>query len=129
MMNEADLPHVVIGACMNVHRQLGPGLARGAYEECAAIELRELEMDFRRGESLSFHYRGKAVEGAARLDFIVQDKLLLLIRAQEQITALDKLQFESHLRLSGLRMGVMVNFNVTVLRSGIHRATLKRKES
>jgi GxxExxY protein len=127
-MNEADLPHLVIGACMNVHGQLGPGLAREAYEECVAIELRELELDFRRGEALSFYSRGKTGEGATRLDFIVQDKLLLLVRAQEQITALDKLQFESHLRLSGLRMGVMVNFNVTVLRSGIHRATLKRKE-
>ena len=127
-MNEADLPHLVIGACMNVHRQLGPGLAREAYEECMAIELRDLEMDVRRGEALSFQYRGKTVEGAARLDFIIQDKLLLLVRAQEQISSLDKLQFESHLRLSGLRMGLMVNFNVAVLRSGIHRATLKRKE-
>ena len=127
-MNEADLPHVVIGACMNVHRQLGPGLAREAYEECIAIELRELEMDFRRGDMLSFDYRGKTIKGGARLDFIVQDKLLLLVRAQEQLTALDKLQFESHLRLSGIRAGLLVNFNVTVLRTGIHRATLKRKE-
>jgi GxxExxY protein len=122
-MNEADLPHVVIGACMNVHRQLGPGLAREAYEECIAIELRDLEMDFRRGDMLSFDYRGKTIKGGARLDFIVQDKLLLLV-----LTALDKLQFESHLRLSGIRAGLLVNFNVTVLRTGIHRATLKRKE-
>jgi GxxExxY protein len=113
---------------MNVHRQLGPGLGRDAYEECIAIELRELEMDFRRGERLSFQYRGRTVGGAARLDFIVQEKLLLLVRAQEQITSLDKLQFESHLRLGGFRMGLLVNFNVSVLRSGIHRATLKRKD-
>jgi GxxExxY protein len=128
-MNEADLPHVVIGACMNVHRQLGPGLAREAYEECLAVELRDLEMDFRRGEMLSFDYRGKIIQGGVMLDFMVQDKLLLLVRAQEQLTALDKLQFESHLRLSGLRAGLLVNFNVTALRSGIHRVTLKRKES
>ena len=128
-MNEADLPHDVIGACMNVHRQLGPGLAREAYEECLAVELRDLEMDFRRGEMLSFDYRGKIIQGGVMLDFMVQDKLLLLVRAQEQLTALDKLQFESHLRLSGLRAGLLVNFNVTALRSGIHRVTLKRKES
>jgi GxxExxY protein len=127
-MNEADLPHVVIGACMNVHRQLGPGLAREAYEECLAIELRDLELDFQRGGMLSFDYRGKTIQGGVRLDFIVQDKLLLLVRGQEQLTALDKLQFESHLRLSGLRAGLLVNFNVTALRSGIHRVTLKRKE-
>ena len=114
---------------MNVHRQLGPGLAREAYEECLAVELRDLEMDFRRGEMLSFDYRGKIIQGGVMLDFMVQDKLLLLVRAQEQLTALDKLQFESHLRLSGIRAGLLVNFNVTALRSGIHRVTLKRKES
>ena len=76
-MNDADLPHLVIGACLNVHGRLGPGLFREAYEECMAIELRELEMDFRRAVPLDFTYREHEVRNAARLDFIVQDQLLL----------------------------------------------------
>ena len=128
-MNDADLPHQVIGACLNVHGTLGPGLTRDAYEECLAIELRELELDARRGESLTFDYHGHRVSAAARLDFIVDDTLLLQVKAQEMISELDKRQFESQLRVSGLRSGLMVNFNVTTLRKGIHRVMLKRKET
>ena len=69
------------------------------------------------------------VKNAAKLDFIVQERLLLMIRAQEQVTALEKQQFESILRLSGLRGGLLVNFNVPVLRKGVHRVMLKRRES
>ena len=129
LMNDADLPHLVIGACLNVHGRLGPGLFREAYEECMAIELRELEMDFRRAVPLDFTYREHEVKNAAKLDFIVQDRLLLMIRSQEQVTALEKQQFESILRLSGLRGGLLVNFNVPVLRKGVHRVMLKRRES
>lgn len=127
-MNDADLPHLVIGACMTVHSTLGPGLTREAYEECLAVELRDLEMDVQRGLPLSFDYRGRRIQAAARLDFVIHDRLLLQVLAQEEITALDKLRFESHLRLSHLRSGVLVNFNVSQLRKGIHRIILKRKD-
>jgi GxxExxY protein len=128
-MNDADLPHLVIGACLNVHGCLGPGLFREAYEECMAIELRELEIDFRRAVPLDFTYREHEVKNAAKLDFIVQERLLLIVRSQEQVTALEKQQFESILRLSGLRGGLLVNFNVPVLRKGLHRVMLKRREN
>lgn len=128
-MNDADLPHLVIGACLNVHRQLGPGLSREAYEECTAIELRDMEFDYRRNEPLVFDYRGHTISTSVKLDFIIHDRLLLMIKAQEPITALEKDQFESQLRLSGLRTGLLVNFNVSTLRTGIHRVTLKRKET
>ncbi|MBL9133510.1 MAG: GxxExxY protein [Verrucomicrobiaceae bacterium] len=128
-MNDADLPHLVIGACMNVHRQIGPGLTREAYEECMAVELRDLEMDVRRGETLAFDYRGHRITAAARLDFIIHNTLLLQVRALEHISELDKQQFESQLRLSGLRSGLLVNFNVATLRKGIHRVILKRKDA
>ena len=126
-MNDADLPHLVIGACLNVHGCLGPGLFRESYEECMAIELRELEIDFRRAVPLDFTYREHEVKNAAKLDFIVQERLLLIVRSQEQVTALEKQQFESILRLSGLRGGLLVNFNVPVLRKGLHRVMLKRR--
>ncbi len=128
-MNEADLPHLVIGACMNVHRTLGPGLTREAYEECIAIELRDLEFDFKRAQLLEFDYRGHNIQTTTRLDFIIHDSLLLQIKAQDDFSALEKQQFETQLRLSHLKSGLLVNFNVTLLRKGIHRVILKRREA
>ena len=75
-MNDADLPHLVIGACMNVHRALGPGLLRDAYDECLAIELREMEFDFKRNLPLQFDYHGRRVKTGAYLDFVIGGVLL-----------------------------------------------------
>lgn len=127
-MNDADLPHLVIGACMNVHRALGPGLTQDAYEECLAIELRELEFDVERQVPLAFDYRGKRVKTAARLDFVVNGSLLLQVRAQEAVTKLEEQQFESMFKLSKLRTGLLVNFNVLTLRKGIRQIMRKRRE-
>ncbi len=126
-MNAADLPHLVIGACMNVHRALGPGLTRDAYEECMAIELRELEFDFKRQVALEFEYHGRRVQTATRLDFVVGDSLLLLVRAQEEISRLEQQELESKVRLGRFNTGLIVNFNVGTLRKGIYQITVKRR--
>jgi GxxExxY protein len=126
-MNAADLPHLVIGACMNVHRALGPGLTRDAYEQCLAIELRELEFDFQRQVPLEFDYHGRTVQTATRLDFVVGDSLLLLVRSQESITRLEQQELESKVRLGRFKTGLIVNFNVGTLRKGIHQITRKRR--
>lgn len=126
-MNAADLPHLVIGACMNVHRALGPGLTQDAYEECLAIELRELEFDFKRHVPLEFKYHGRLVQTATRLDFVVGDSLLLLVRSQGEITRLQQQELESKVRLGHFQTGLIVNFNVGTLRKGIHQITVKRR--
>jgi len=126
-MNAADLPHLVIGACMNVHRALGPGLTQDAYEECLAIELRELEFDFKRHVPLEFNYHGRLVQTATRLDFVVGDSLLLLVRSQEEITPLQQQELESKVKLGRFTSGLIVNFNVGTLRKGIHQITVKRR--
>ena len=126
-MNAADLPHLVIGACMNVHRALGPGLTQDAYEECLAIELRELEFDFKRHVPLEFDYHGRTVQTATRLDFVIGGGLLLLVRAQEEITPLQQQELESKVRLGRFKTGLIVNFNVGTLRKGIHQITVKRR--
>ena len=126
-MNAADLPHLVIGACMNVHRALGPGLTQDAYEECLAIELRELEFDFKRHVPLEFDYHGRTVQTATRLDFVVGGGLLLLVRAQDEITRLQQQELESKVRLGRFKTGLIVNFNVGTLRKGIHQITVKRR--
>lgn len=114
---------------MNVHRVLGPGLAEEVYEECLAIELRELEFDFERGTCLKFDYRGKKVSTTTRLSFVIDGVLLLQVRSQSEISKLDEEQLEAQVRLSRLRIGVFVNFNVTTLRKGIHQVTLRRRKA
>ncbi|MFN0074850.1 MAG: GxxExxY protein [Prosthecobacter sp.] len=128
-MNDADFPHLVIGACMNVHRALGPGLTKDAYDECLALELRELEFDFKRSVPLEFDYRGKRIKTATRLDFVVGGSLLLQVRSQDTISKIDEQQLESQLKLSRLHTGLLVNFNVATLRKGIHQITMKRREN
>lgn len=127
-MTDADLPHLVIGACMAVHRTLGPGLTQDAYLECLAIELRELEFDFVRGVPLEFDYRGKHVKTETKLDFVVGGSLLLVVKAQEAISKQEQQQLEAFLRLGRFKTALIVNFNVATLRKGIHQITMKRKE-
>jgi GxxExxY protein len=127
IMNVADLPHVVIGACMTVHRVLGPGLFREAYEECLAVELRQLELEVEKKRKLEFDYRGTFVRTDTILDLIVGGRLLLMVRSQESISKLDEQHLASLLRLSGLRSGLLVNFHESKLRKGIYQITLKRR--
>jgi GxxExxY protein len=124
---DPDLPHRVLAAALEVHKHLGPGLTRDAYEECLCIELRELEVSFLRGEKLRFEYRGKQVEDAARIDVLVEGALVVQVVAREEITPLELAGLETLLRLGGYREGMLVNFAVTVLRKGVHRVTLKRR--
>ncbi len=125
---DPDLPHRVLAACLAVHQHLGPGLTREAYEECLAIELDALEVPYARGEPLSFFYRGRPVKMAARLDLLVAGVLLVKVLAQEEVRPADLAQVESLLRLGGLRFGMAVNFQVSTLRKGVHRVTLRRRQ-
>jgi GxxExxY protein len=124
---DPDLPHRVLAACLSVHEFLGPGLLREVYEDCLALELRELELPCVRGGALEFCYRGKQIKGAARLDLVVEETLLVQVLAQEEVRPLDLARVEALLKLSGLRSGLLVNFNVVALRKGVHRVTLKRR--
>ncbi len=124
-----DLPHLVVGACMTVHRTLGPGLSKEAYEECLAVELRGLELKAERGRALSFDYRGHHITSAARLDIVVDDTLLVQILAVDQVGDLERQKMETLLRLGGLKSGLLVNFQVSVMRKGIERFLVKRRVS
>lgn len=128
-METEDLPHAVIRACLQVHASLGTGLIRDAYEDCLAVELRSMEIPYERGQPLDFTYRGHRIKAAARLDFIIESTLLLRVLASESVTEQDRRSMETWLKLSGLKTGLIVNFQVAVLRKGIHRISLKRRET
>jgi GxxExxY protein len=113
----------IIGALIEVHRCLGPGLMESAYEACLCAELSERRLKFERQRPLPIKYKGVRVECGYRLDLVVGDRILLELKAVERLLPIHEAQVVTYLRLSQLAVGLLVNFNSTVLRNGLRRLT------
>jgi GxxExxY protein len=113
----------VIGALIEVHRHLGPGLMESAYEACLCAELSERGLTFERQRLLPVNYKGAQLECGYRLDLVVRDRILLELKAVEHLLPIHEAQVITYLRLSQLPVGLLVNFNVAVLRNGLRRLT------
>jgi len=111
----------VIAACIAVHRELGPGLLEGIYEECLCRELAERGMRFERQKPVTVTYKGAAVEQAYRIDLIVDGWLLVEIKAIEGLLPIHAAQVVTYLRVTGLEHGLLVNFNAMTIRHGLRR--------
>ena len=120
-----DLSREVIGAAISVHRELGPGLLESAYEACLAYELRSMGVIVEQQKPLPLQYRGVTLDCGYRLDLLLEGALIIEVKAIEQILPVHKAQLLSYLSLSGCRLGLLMNFNVEVLRTGIKRLVLK----
>jgi GxxExxY protein len=119
-----DCSSAVIGACIEVHRQLGPGLLESTYEHCVACELLLLDLRFERQKALPLKYKGTKLDCGYRLDLVVEGELILEIKCVDQLLPIHEAQLLTYLRLTGLRTGLLVNFRVSVLRNGLRRLTL-----
>jgi GxxExxY protein len=119
--NLEALSSAVIGAAIEVHRQLGAGLLESAYQACLAVELCERRIPFRREVPLRATYRGRPIETAYRMDFVVEGSLLIEVKAVEQLGEIHRAQTLTYLRLSGLRLALLLNFNMPRLVDGIRR--------
>jgi len=115
------LTESIIGAAIAVHRELGPGLLESAYERCLAYELTERGHTVRCQVPLPVRYRGVDLECGYRLDMVVDDAVILELKAVEEITPVHEAQLLSYLKLSGHRIGLLINFHVRLLRDGIKR--------
>lgn len=113
----------VIGALIEVHRHLGPGLMESAYEACVCAELSERGLKFERQQPLAVNYKGLRLDCAYRLDLVVQESILLELKAVERLLPIHEAQVITYLRLSQLPVGLLVNFNATVLRNALRRLT------
>ncbi len=114
----------LIGAAIEVHRHLGPGHAERAYEEALAIELAERAIPFERQRSLPLRYKGRTV-WTGKIDLLVGDGLVVELKAVECVSALHLAQLHSYLRLSACPLGLLINFNVPLLKDGVHRVIRK----
>jgi GxxExxY protein len=120
-MVEEALSEAVIGACMEVHRHLGPGLLESVYEECLCHELRLRGMAFERQAPLPVYYKGLEIDLAYRLDVIVEDRLIVELKAVAQLLPIHFAQLRTYLRESGNAVGLLVNFNTAILKDGLRR--------
>jgi GxxExxY protein len=111
----------IIGAAIEVHRRLGPGLLESAYEICLAFELRRLGLRVEEQKPLPVVYRDVKLDCGYRLDLVVEDAVVVEIKAIDQLAPIHVAQLLSYLRLSGKRVGLLINFHVRVLRNGLKR--------
>lgn len=116
-----DLSFVVIRCAMRVHTELGPGLLESAYEACLAHELRKNGLKVETQVALPVTYDGIQIDLGYRLDLIVEDRLVIELKAIENVLPVHKAQLLSYLRLSKRKLGLLINFHVTHLREGILR--------
>ena len=114
------LTEQVIGSAIEVHRALGPGYLESTYSKALAIELRYRGIPFEKESFVSLNYRGETV-GEGRLDFLVQDKLILELKAVDQLHPIHTAQAISYLKATGHKLALLINFNVPVLKDGIKR--------
>jgi len=123
-----DLTGEVIGAAMVVHRTLGPGLLESTYEECLCHELGLRGIHFERQKPLPVAFKGVMLNCGYRLDLIVSDAVVVEIKAVETILPVHEAQIVTYLKLGGWNVGLLINFNVPVLKDGIKRIVLGLKE-
>lgn len=116
-----ELTETIIGAAIEVHRALGPGLLESAYEECLCRELRLRDVPFERQRPLPIEYKGAKLDCGYRLDVLVAGRVVVEIKAVAALEPIHEAQLLTYLRLGGWSVGLLMNFNVAVLKSGIKR--------
>ena len=111
----------IIGAAIEVHRYLGPGLLESAYEECLCRELAICGLTFERQKPLAVSYKGLKLDCGYRLDVVVGGLVILELKAVDQIEPIHEAQLLTYLKLSDLKLGILINFNVPLLKDGLKR--------
>lgn len=121
VMENDQLTEKIIGCAIEVHRNLGPGLLESTYEECLAYELTKVNIPFERQKNLPVRYKETLLDCGYRLDMLVNGEVILEIKAIDQLLPIHEAQLLTYLKLSGRKLGLLINFNVRLLKHGIKR--------
>jgi GxxExxY protein len=116
-----ELTAKVIGLCIEIHRELGPGLLESAYEECLAYELSTAGLRFERQRALPVRYKDVQLDCGYRLDLVVEDALILELKAVTELHSIHEAQLLTYLKLDKKTLGLLLNFNVPTLKQGVRR--------
>lgn len=128
-MKDLELTHQIIGAAIDIHRALGPGLLEAVYEECLAKEFCLRQIPYERQKPIPLIYKELKLECGYRLDFLVASRIVLEIKSIEAVAPIHESVMLTYIRLSGSELGLLINFNVPVLKNGIHRYVWHYKET
>ena len=116
-----ELTGAVIGAAIEVHRVLGPGLLESAYEECLCFELKNRNISYGRQQDLPINYKGNNLDCGYRIDLLIEDTLIVELKSCDHLLPIHEAQLLTYLRLSKKKIGLLINFNIPVLKDGIKR--------
>lgn len=116
-----EITEKIIGAAISVHRELGPGLLESTYEECLCYEVGQLGLNFERQVALPVCYKEVKLDCGYRMDLVVERSVIIEIKAVERLIPVHEAQLLSYLKLADLRVGLLINFHVPVLKSGLKR--------
>jgi GxxExxY protein len=128
-IDSRKITEAIIGAAIEVHRELGPGLLESTYESCLAYELAERGLKFERQKILPVEYRGICLDCGYRIDLLVENLVIVELKVVEKLAAIHEAQLLSYLKLSGVPIGLLLNFNVMELRHGIRRLVNNLQEN
>lgn len=120
-MTENELSYNIIGAAINLHKEIGPGLLESVYENALAYDLHELGFDVRQQVPMPFLYKEVRMDVGYRIDMIVQEKVLIEVKSVEVLAPVHYSQVLTYLKLSKLKLALLINFNTKYLKEGIHR--------
>ena len=123
-MNENELSNIVIGSAIKVHKNLGPGLLESAYEECLFYELNENGLYVEKQKPMPLIYENVKLECGYRIDLMIENKLVIEIKSVEALNEVHLAQILTYLKLSKCKLGLLINFNVKLLKEGIKRVIL-----
>ena len=120
-MNENDISKIVFESALKVHRILGPGLLESAYEEFLFYELKKYDLKVEKQKQLPLVYEDVKLDAGYRIDIIVEDKFIIEIKSVEELNDVHLAQLLTYLRLSNCKLGLLINFNVSLLKNGVKR--------
>jgi GxxExxY protein len=120
-MTENEISEKIIGCAIQVHRELGPGLLESSYEECLCYELIQSGLLVEKQKPLPLIYKEVRLDCGYRIDLMIEGKVIVEVKAVESLNDIHMAQILTYLKLSKIRLGLLINFNVTLLKSGIRR--------
>jgi len=124
-MDENELSKIIVDSCYKIHTELGPGLLESVYEEVLCYELKINNLNFKRQVDISIKYKSIIFKIGFRADIIVENKVILELKSVETIMPIHKKQLLTYLKLTGLKLGLLINFNENLIKDGIARIVNK----
>ena len=120
-MTENELSRIIVDCCFRIHTKLGPGLLESVYEEVLSYELSKCNFKFTRQQGISVVYDNIKLEMGFRADIIVENKIIIEIKSVDLLAPVHKKQLLTYLKLTGMKLGILVNFNETLIKDGLQR--------